>query len=399
MRPGFCADGGDESESGARIDDFQEQAARIRVGLGFSPGPRYVPVLLGHNDACTNELQRSGNSCGGGRDPDNYCRTTRAAFEREFRRGMDELIRIPSARILVLALIRISQLCNLRRMDTCGLLFGLECRHFWTSSSQLGGIFGSGGVCASLTSDCSDRRRIDMYETLVGYNEILERVAAEYAAIPAGGRSANGAVKAADVEIRFIDTPFQYKLHSDDLSCCDCFHPSEFGQQLLAQLTWDGLQCSDEMPCCAPSDDPLANARCDDADEMSLLPGSFWAGGVVCGNGVLDPDEECDDGNLTGGDGCSADCLAEAVTPTATATKTPPPSFTPTRNTPTPGGPCAGDCDENGAVTIDEVVTAVNIALGQASVDACPAADLNASGEITINELIAAIDRLLEGCR
>ncbi|KAG2431960.1 hypothetical protein HYH02_013177 [Chlamydomonas schloesseri] len=30
-----------------------------------------------------------------------------------------------------------------------------------------------------------------------------------------------------------------------------------------------------------------------------------------CGNGVIDPCEECDDGNITGGDGCSSQCLFE----------------------------------------------------------------------------------------
>ncbi|MBW2389447.1 MAG: multicopper oxidase domain-containing protein [Deltaproteobacteria bacterium] len=32
---------------------------------------------------------------------------------------------------------------------------------------------------------------------------------------------------------------------------------------------------------------------------------------VECGNAVLEPTEECDDGNLVDGDGCSADCLVE----------------------------------------------------------------------------------------
>jgi len=31
----------------------------------------------------------------------------------------------------------------------------------------------------------------------------------------------------------------------------------------------------------------------------------------VCGNSVIDPGEECDDGNAVGGDGCSASCLLE----------------------------------------------------------------------------------------
>jgi len=31
----------------------------------------------------------------------------------------------------------------------------------------------------------------------------------------------------------------------------------------------------------------------------------------VCGNGILDPGEECDDGNNVDGDGCNAECLIE----------------------------------------------------------------------------------------
>jgi cysteine-rich repeat protein len=35
----------------------------------------------------------------------------------------------------------------------------------------------------------------------------------------------------------------------------------------------------------------------------------------VCGNGVMEPGEECDDGNQFDGDGCSAFCLVEAPQP------------------------------------------------------------------------------------
>jgi cysteine-rich repeat protein len=53
-----------------------------------------------------------------------------------------------------------------------------------------------------------------------------------------------------------------------------------------------------------------------------LAGGTYAQGGVVCppqecGNGMLEIgsatqlDEECDDGNLTDGDGCSASCLRE----------------------------------------------------------------------------------------
>jgi len=33
--------------------------------------------------------------------------------------------------------------------------------------------------------------------------------------------------------------------------------------------------------------------------------------GIVCGNGVTEPGEECDDGNISAGDGCAADCTSE----------------------------------------------------------------------------------------
>jgi len=41
---------------------------------------------------------------------------------------------------------------------------------------------------------------------------------------------------------------------------------------------------------------------------------------LACGDGVIDPGEDCDDGNLTNGDGCSEDCAAE---PCFTCTGTP----------------------------------------------------------------------------
>ncbi len=59
---------------------------------------------------------------------------------------------------------------------------------------------------------------------------------------------------------------------------------------------------------------------------------------------------------------------------------------------------CPGDCDANGAVTIDELVTGVGQALGDPPVTACPAFDLNADGAVTIDELIGAVNAALNGC-
>ena len=124
---------------------------------------------MGHNDICTNTTSKT-SSCGSAdEDPNNYCRTINAAFEREFRRGMDQLIQIPSVRIGVSALARVSELCNFTGKSGCGLAGFGSCQDVW----------GLVNICASLTTDCSDTRRIDAYNTAVGYNEILQRVTSE----------------------------------------------------------------------------------------------------------------------------------------------------------------------------------------------------------------------------
>jgi len=298
----------DSMSGGTMLSDFRSQSSSIRQNLSGAAGPRYVTVLMGHNDACTNTVDRTGNSCGGDRDPNNYCRTTKAAFEREFRAGLDHLIRIPSARILVLATIRISQLCNLSSKNSCGLGLGISCNSLWRTLGAVNGVFGTNGVCLSLTDDCSDQRRVDMYNTLAGYNEVLSRVSAEYAAIPVGGTSATGATKASDVVLRFRDGTFDVKLSSSDLSCCDCFHPSDQGHQKLARFAWDGFQCSDSSPCCSTSGVALTDATCSATDVQTFHPGGFWPNDVACGNEVVDPTEECGEPSLPGGGCCDASC-------------------------------------------------------------------------------------------
>jgi hypothetical protein len=85
-------------------------------------------------------------------------------------------------------------------------------------------------------------------------------------------------------------------------------------------------------------------------------------------------------------------------TPTATATPTstalPSPTATDTPEIP----PCAADCDHSGTVTVDELVRAVNIALGSTLADDCPEADVGGDGRVTIDELIKAVNAALTGC-
>jgi hypothetical protein len=67
--------------------------------------------------------------------------------------------------------------------------------------------------------------------------------------------------------------------------------------------------------------------------------------------------------------------------------------------TPTPEGiRCAGDCDGNGDVTVDELIKGVNIALGNLPLAVCSSFDTDRSGDVTITELIGAVNNALAGC-
>jgi hypothetical protein len=69
------------------------------------------------------------------------------------------------------------------------------------------------------------------------------------------------------------------------------------------------------------------------------------------------------------------------------------PSITPTAS-PTPTT-IPGDCAGNGVVSIEDLITGVNIALDNLPISACPAFDVNGDGKVTIDELILAINAAL----
>ena len=59
---------------------------------------------------------------------------------------------------------------------------------------------------------------------------------------------------------------------------------------------------------------------------------------------------------------------------------------------------CTGDCDGDGAVTVDEILVGVNIALGTAAPSACPNFDSNGDGSVTVDEILVAVNNALTGC-
>lgn len=59
---------------------------------------------------------------------------------------------------------------------------------------------------------------------------------------------------------------------------------------------------------------------------------------------------------------------------------------------------CIGDCDGDDAVTVEELVLGVNVALGNGPLASCPQFDANGDGVVTIEELIQAVNAALDGC-
>ena len=59
---------------------------------------------------------------------------------------------------------------------------------------------------------------------------------------------------------------------------------------------------------------------------------------------------------------------------------------------------CAGDCNGDGVITIDEVVSGINIALGVTPLSQCSGLDVNGDGLVTVDELLEAVSRVLNGC-
>lgn len=59
---------------------------------------------------------------------------------------------------------------------------------------------------------------------------------------------------------------------------------------------------------------------------------------------------------------------------------------------------CAGDCNGDRQVMVDELVSGVDIALHGSAADACAALDADGDDTVRIHELLAAVRRALEGC-
>ncbi len=65
---------------------------------------------------------------------------------------------------------------------------------------------------------------------------------------------------------------------------------------------------------------------------------------------------------------------------------------------PFPGRLCPGDCDFSGGITVDELVTGINMALGDATLAWCVGFDESGEGRVSVDELVTNINFALAGC-
>jgi hypothetical protein len=113
---------------------------------------------------------------------------------------------------------------------------------------------------------------------------------------------------------------------------------------------------------------------------------------------TMPPFENCTTVGVTSSSGLQDSYLPNNTDCKNVGTHPPPPTPT-TSPTPTPTPvSCIGDCNGNGQVTVDEILTLVNIALGNANVSTCRAGDANHDNKITVDEILTAVNNALNGC-
>ncbi len=168
-----------------------------------------------------------------------------------------------------------------------------------------------------------------------------------------------------------------------------------------------------------------AGMPCDPANPHACDSG-FCINAVCCDTDICFEPDRCDifgsEGScaspLLQGDPCNRNtdcedpltCAFEPVSDRFECSAPPPPTptlipFTPQPTVPPPtvivclgASSCVGDCNGNAQVTVDELLTMVNVALGVADVASCGAGDANCDQQITVNEILTAVNDALDEC-
>ncbi len=59
---------------------------------------------------------------------------------------------------------------------------------------------------------------------------------------------------------------------------------------------------------------------------------------------------------------------------------------------------CPGDCNEDGVVSVSELVTAINLALGKGTLAQCVPSDIEGDGQTMVDEVVAAVAASVDAC-
>jgi hypothetical protein len=261
------------AKSGASMArDIYNQAVTAKTWIVTQPAPRHIAVLMGHNDICQGTEQKKTTCDSTQKDPNNYCRSKDFVFEKELRRALDVLVRIPDSRIGVAIPVRVSQLCNHKGKNvSCGLLFTCSCQDVWNIARlELLDVFKGPGICESITANgCSNARVADAYRTWKRYKNILIAVTKQYDAVAAGAKIPANAtfgtgniIKATGVDLKYSEAIANYKVQSGDLSTCDCYHANKTAQNKIAGFLFKGLTCTAATPCCRDVGNDVDDGLC-----------------------------------------------------------------------------------------------------------------------------------------
>ena len=167
---------------------------------------------------------------------------------------------------------------------------------------------------------------------------------------------------------------------------------------------WDRMDISTYVDCVAygsysgGSNPKIGTATALDGNGHSLQrTGNTHdnAADFTCGDPIMPQNNAGESASLA----VTAPCEGAGGTPTVTGvagTETPTPTATavPTGTT----AACVGDCGGDGMVSISDLVTGVNIALGSLPITACPAFDCQNNGMVPINCLVQGVNNALGGC-